>query len=69
MMTEIGVYSDLNDSYHMLRLPHAGRVIDWSIAFLKTASGASSVYEVDYATLVQNMGGSSSKVLNCLFLF
>ena len=28
-----------------------GRVIDWSVAFLKTASGASSVYEVDYATL------------------
>ncbi|GFO25145.1 dynein beta chain, ciliary-like, partial [Plakobranchus ocellatus] len=38
-----------------------GRVIDWSIAFLKTASGASSVYEVDYATLIQNMGGSSMK--------
>ncbi|RUS89314.1 hypothetical protein EGW08_002921, partial [Elysia chlorotica] len=41
-----------------------GRVIDWSIAFLKTASGASSVYEVDYATLVQNMGGSSVKQRN-----
>jgi len=25
-----------------------GRVIDWSIDFLKTASGASQVYDVDY---------------------
>ncbi|KAK6172547.1 hypothetical protein SNE40_016179 [Patella caerulea] len=28
-----------------------GRVVDWSINFLKTASGASSVYDVDYGSI------------------
>ncbi|XP_071095883.1 uncharacterized protein [Haliotis cracherodii] len=30
-----------------------GRVIDWSINFLKTASGASSIYEADYMSVIQ----------------
>ncbi|XP_076457719.1 uncharacterized protein LOC143291635 isoform X3 [Babylonia areolata] len=30
-----------------------GRVIDWSINFLKTASGASSVYEVDFTSVIR----------------
>ncbi|KAK7479595.1 hypothetical protein BaRGS_00029144 [Batillaria attramentaria] len=38
------------DSVDVLR----GRVIDWSINFLKTASGASSVYEVDFTSLLQS---------------
>ncbi|XP_070202269.1 uncharacterized protein [Littorina saxatilis] len=37
------------DSVDVLR----GRVIDWSVNFLKTASGASSVYEVDFTNLIQ----------------
>ena len=35
----------------------SGRVIDWSIDFLKTASGASQVYEVDYTSALLEEGG------------
>lgn len=32
-------------------------MIDWSIDFLKTASGASEVYEVDYTSALLEEGG------------
>ncbi|KAJ8316357.1 hypothetical protein KUTeg_006371 [Tegillarca granosa] len=32
-----------------------GRVIDWSIDFLKTASGASTVYDIDYTSALLNI--------------
>ena len=35
----------------------SGRVIDWSIDFLKTASGASEVYSVDYTSALLEEGG------------
>ena len=43
-----------------------GRVIDWTIDFLKTASGASQVYDVDYtsAFLEDNSG---KKVKVCVY--
>lgn len=39
-----------------------GRVIDWSIDFLKTATGASQVYDIDYtsALLGQNVDQDDS---------
>lgn len=31
----------------------SGRVIDWSIDGLRTASGASSVYDIDYMSVLE----------------
>ena len=47
----------------------SGRVIDWSINFLKTASGASSVYEVDFTALIQGEADAVATPVevDCLF--
>lgn len=41
-------------SWLLKYLCFVGRVIDWSINFLKTASGASSTYDVDYTSTIQD---------------
>ena len=47
----------------------SGRVIDWSIDFLKTASGASQVYEVDYTSALLEEGGKQfDKVRHSTFI-
>jgi hypothetical protein len=46
----------------MLNVVCTGRVIDWSINFLKTASGASSVYEIDFTTLIEGEAVTSPEV-------
>ena len=46
-----------------------GRVIDWSIDFLKTASGASQVYEVDYTSALLDEGAKQpDKVLEIIIV-
>ncbi|KAK3108743.1 hypothetical protein FSP39_014630 [Pinctada imbricata] len=41
-----------------------GRVIDWSIDFLKTASGASQVYDIDYTSALQNLETEDTTISN-----
>jgi hypothetical protein len=45
-------------------------MIDWSIDFLKTASGASQVYDVDYTSaLLGDDHNSKTKKVSLLALF
>lgn len=38
-----------------------GRVIDWSIDFLKTATGASQVYDIDYTSALMGPQGDDEQ--------
>ena len=51
--TQVSVYRTIGPLVYF----SSGRVIDWSIDFLKTASGASEVYSVDYTSALLEEGG------------